>query len=274
MIIGGLFLSGFSGFVNMTFSDNGKETQFCASIRFCAVVHGHHDGIKQSCFFGPDVAVPGLVSEFCKRENPNSVYVCPLTEELVSFGMVASHVMNKLMDRPRRADLSLTFDEPLDCASSAFNPKLDGDGLGRMAELVGKRKARVLNQMRVVPGISPFYGNVIGPAGDGYIVSGDCVLKFFPWEPINSTLGAATCVPVEMTPSDEFRKLSGDDRERVNVFVSSEHVNGLPTFMRFLKIMSGMDFVGVTPWKGSSPEGVVFRHSRGYNTLFEKSESL
>ena len=227
-----------------------------------------------SCFFGYEASNPTIVSEFCKSQTPKNVFVCPLTDELVAFGMVVRKVWGNVEIGPRRADLSQPFDEPLDCACATFDPKLNGDGLGRMAELIGRKKVYVLNQMRIVPGISPFYGSLLGPKGKGYIVRSDSVLRYFPHEPLNASLGAATCVPVEMTPTDEFKRLSGDDREKMPVFVSSEHVNGLPTFMRFLKIMSGMDFVGFTTWNRSVVEGVVFRHSRGYNTLLSKEESL
>lgn len=216
---------------------------------------------------GKAASNPKTVAEFCAAFPSRSVYVCPVVDELAAFGNLVLNVD----DKPRKATLWFPNSEPLDAPFKEYNPKLKGDGLGRMAHLVRKGLA-VYNDMRRGVGIPTFYGNVLhdGRCGDRrFIVRADEVDKFFPTTPLSAKLNASNTVFVSMVPSAAFRDASGVTSETVDVIVATEYIPELPTFMNFYKVMSKMGFVGV-----SEPKNItftktmpLFRYDKAYRTV-------
>jgi hypothetical protein len=197
------------------------------------------------------------------------VYVCPLVDELAAFGVLAMKLMEIGKEKPRRAFLCSPNEEPMDGKSVEFDPKLEGDGYGVMADVV-THGVPALNDVMKCPGVSPFYGkalmrNCSSPVA--YLVRCESVDKYFPCEPISAKMYAATSVPVQFDNTNEFRKASGCESDKVNVVIVSDFIFMLPVFMNFYQIMSKCDVVAT-----ASPENVacskampVFRYRRAYS---------
>lgn len=216
------------------------------------------------CVGGYVVNDPAEMAKLCKSYPSNSIYACPLVEELAAFGVLVVNIQDR--ERPRRTSLCIPNTELLSGECVEFDTKLDGDGFGRMADLVKQGKP-VLNEMMTCPGVSPFYGKIVTrETGDlsTFIVRSDVIDKYFPSEPISSKSYAATSVPVEMVNTEVFRKDSGCNREKVNIMVASDYVPGLQVFSTFYRIMSGLPFFGVTESKIFTKNPPVFRYNRGY----------
>jgi len=216
---------------------------------------------------GQIVKSPEAVAEFCRAFPCETVYVCPLVEELAAFGALVTTLEK---ESPRRANLFVPNTEVINAEFKEFDPKLAGDGLGRMASLV-HRGIPVLNEMRTGPGISPFYGKIIHDGSknvSNYIVSLEGIDEYFPYEPISARFYAATSVPVRMSVMPKFRKDSGCESEYADVFVASDYVPDLSVFMRFYRLMSGKSFVGISDAKDitafAKKTMPVFRYNRAY----------
>ena len=241
---------------------------------------GSWTNIKKWCPLGSRIALcgsivksPDAMAQFCQMFPCESVYVCPLVDELAAFGALVS-ILDK--EKPRRANLLIPNTENIDTEFREFDPKLAGDGLGRMAGLI-HRGIPVLNEMRKSLGVSVFYGRIIHDGlkgGSEYIVDLDSINTYFPLEPVSAKLYAATSVPVRMVVTSEFRKASGCEREYADIFVASDYVPDLPVFMRFYKLMSGRDFVGTSNVNDKMfvrrimP---VFRYNRAYKLFLENA---
>jgi hypothetical protein len=150
-----------------------------------------------------------------------------------------------------------------------FDPKLEDDKYGRMASLIHNGMA-VLNQIYEGPGAWPFYGNVLTnephPVVGMFIVNSSVVAEYFPTDPVSAKFHAATTRPIMMTPSPEFRSMTGCTREKVSVIVSSDFIPGTTTFMNFYKMMSGKDWCAITPSHLVEPCKTipVFRYNKAY----------
>jgi hypothetical protein len=222
-----------------------------------------------ACLCGPAVKDPGKVAEFC-RAFPNSrVYVCPLVDELAAFGAL---VVAASEEKPRRVNLFVPNKERLNEEFVEFDPKLDGDGYGRMADLV-KMGLPVLNEMMSGPGVSPFYGKVITDGLSGasvYVMRPQDADRFFPKEPISAKTYAAMCVPTRMVNTEAFSSKSGWKGKRVDVVVASDMIPELFTFMGFYAVMTGRGFFGTAPAgevtiiRSKAP---VFRSDRAYRVV-------
>jgi len=217
------------------------------------------------CVCGLAARDPGKVARFCRAVPCRRTYVCPLVDELAAFGAL---VMRLPEERPRRAWLYAPDERPAGDEFVEFDPKLEGDGYGRMADLV-RRGMPVLNEMMSGPGLVPFYGKVLTDGLQGasvYVVRSQEVADFFPVEPLAATY-AAMCVPVRVGNTAEFAKASGWRGDWVDVAAASDAVPGVAAFARFYKVMSGRGFFGVSDPKEVSiarRKAPVFRHNRAY----------
>ena len=228
---------------------------------------------------GPGVRHTDLVSAFCRRMPSVRLVVCPLLDHLPAFGHVAGSLLMENKDRPR-SDLFYTpYDAALPTEYKEFDPALEGDGLGRMAHLVQSYNP-VVNQMMQTPCISPFYNRVLSSkrwwSNPLFIFRSEAVSKFFPSEPLSLKQFASSWVPVTVTNTNMFTDASGWEAERVQIFVASDRVPGLSTFMRFFTLMCGLEFVTSTCLNDFPlPQKVaVFRYSRGYSverSLYQKA---
>ena len=217
------------------------------------------------CLCGPIVASASAVSFFCRKFPCCKVYVCPLVEELAAFGILAAQVKS---EKPRRVSLFLPNENSLNAPSIDFDSNLNGDGYGKMANIVS-RGMPVFNEMMIGPGISPFYGRVLRKPSARYpsrfLVSSNVVDVYFPTEVLSLKKYAATSVFVETNNTKEFSKASECSDEKVFVAVTSDYIPGLPVFMNFHKLMSDSWVIGVSDSCDGIPSNIpVFRYNKGY----------
>ena len=225
------------------------------------------------CVAGYVANDPVAIAELCRTHPCNTVYVCPLVEELAAFGVLAVNLLDK--EKPRRTSLCITNNQDMEGQYLEYDHKLDGDGYGKMADVVHRGFA-VLNEMMDCPGISPFYGRVLANKSGlppVFIIRSDSIGRYFPHEPLSTTHYAATSVPVEVENTRSFMEQSKCNAPKVNIVVSSDYIPGLPVFMNFYKVMSGNDCVGTTCPKqlASSKKVPVFRYNKAYKMEFSKS---
>lgn len=224
------------------------------------------------CLCGSAAGDPSMVAEFCRLIPSRRVYVCPLTDELAAFGVL---VMNLPGERPRRAWLHVPNMESAGDKFVEFDPKMEGDGYGRMADLV-RKGVPVLNEMMCGPGLFPFYGKVLTDGLQGasvYVVRSQEMADFFPSETLSVTY-AAMCVPVRVRNTEAFQKASGWRADWVDVVAASDMVPGVSTFMRFYKVMSGRGLFGVSGAKEViilKKTAPVFRYNRAYRISLDGS---
>lgn len=218
------------------------------------------------CVCGPVAKDSAEIAKLCHKYPSHAIYVCPVVDELAAFGVLVTNILDK--EKPRRTSLCVPLMHELHGEHIDFDPKLEGDGYGRMADLV-RHGLPVLNDMMSFVGISPFYGKVLSKKADNhhtYLIRSHAVDRFFPQEPLSIKLYAATSVPVQVTNTKSFQDASGCKADKVNIVVSSDHIPGFPVFMNFYKIMSGDDFVGTVDLKHMNVHKKlpVFRYNRGY----------
>lgn len=232
---------------------------------------------KPVCLCGEIVRSPEKVSEFCRMFPSLKVYVCPVVEELAAFGALVPAVLDK--ERPRRANLCIPDSRQADYKFVAFDPKLEGDGYGRMAYHVSKGRP-VLNQMMSGPGASQFYGRVLtdGIGGCGlYFIRSQEMDEFFLEEPLSVKLYGAMCVPVRVANTEKFQKATEYNGKEVDVMCVSDMIPGLVTFTGFYRAMSGRGFFGSSPLcqiKQLVGRGLVFRSDKGYRVDLGKDGRL
>jgi hypothetical protein len=195
---------------------------------------------------GPVVENPERLSEICSRYPVNRIYVCPLVDELEVFGCLVDKLCREKLEMPRRANLCEPNREPLDFPCKQYDSVLQGDAWGRLAHGVSSGSF-MYNQIMNSAGVSAFYDKLIASIPifkeNVFIVSSDLVGKYFPSAPVSAKRHAATSVPVAMNVSEKFKKDTGWRLDKANVLVASDFIEGLGTFMRFYKIMTGKDFV-------------------------------
>ena len=226
------------------------------------------------CISGHLCSYPDLIAGMCRQVPTSTMYVCPVIDELAAFGAVCFD------ETPRKIYLSIANKDELEAEYQEFQPDLDGDGLGRMAGLVAKGLP-VWNQMRKPLGVTAFYDRMLVKEVDPgipcvYIVRLASMDTYFPSEPISARLYAASTVPVAMKVTDEFRAATKCEGETVWVLSATEHVTGLPQFMQFYQLMSGMDWVVSVEPKSVDPiqNMPVFRHDKGYRVPLEMYQSM
>jgi hypothetical protein len=160
--------------------------------------------------------------------------------------------------------------------SREFDPKLEGDGMGRMADLVANDLLPV-NEYKESIGVSPFYGKTLHrdwQEGSLCIVRMVDMDRLFPTVPISAKNYVATSVPVRMETTPQFRAETGYNGEHVDVFASTDYVPDVATFMRFYKTFSGRSFVWASEQDRviQKPIVPVFRNDRAYRVKRENYE--
>lgn len=276
---GSYFISGYRGptlsiwsdgegaVIAMTYTKNGKIVHSSAGDGGVA----HHVPI---CLSGPVVYDGKKVAEFCDTYSHSSVFVCPVVQELASLGMACEGVETF---RAHLADKNLDEYEGLDFQE--YDSNLDGDGMGRMASVIS-RNGFAVNQIMTPVGISGFYGRTLFRDVDEnreplFIVQTKSMDKYFPAASISMKHYAATSVPVVIPNTDEFRKATKCTADSVAVLASTDHIRGLPEFMRFYQVMSGRDWVcfgDKYAAKGfkSCKRVPVFRYNKAYMVPLER----
>lgn len=222
---------------------------------------------------GKSVKDPSVVSRFCELLPCRPVYACPVVDELASFG----RLVMETNENPRRVVMWHPNVEQLEYPNRVFDPKLDGDGLGRMAHLVN-RGVPVYNDMYSGVGIPTFYKQLIHNRTDRgtiYIVRGDAKKELFPSTPVSAWYYAATQVPVCMNTSNVFRERTGNTNEKVDVIVATDRIPELTVFMNFYKAFSGKDFVCMSRDKMNIGKRIpLFRHDKGYVLTKEEFDAV
>jgi hypothetical protein len=230
-------------------------------------------GIKNNPWVGvcgTMVKSPKAVAGLCKMRPGTLMYVCSIVDELAAFGALVS----EFKELPRRVSFLKQNKEVISADSMEFDLRLPDDGMGRMADAVAQG-LYVVNQTMSSIGIPIFYGMTLSREwlGTGHvIVRGDVIDKFFPNTPISAKYFAATTVPVSMSVSGEFRKVSGYNGKVIDVVVANEAEPGLDAFMSFYKAISKREFVFVTKDVQHRDIVPVFRFDRAYRVKKEKYE--
>jgi len=215
------------------------------------------------CLNGPVVNSPTFVAEFCRSFPSSSIFVCPIDQELSALGAV---VKNK---KPYRAYIPSPQVGDMPYESQEYDPKLEDDKYGRMADLVAKG-IPVYNNIYSGPGGGPFYGSVLTmaphPEMEMYIVNSESMQKYFPTDPISAKYYAATTVPVIMSPSEECKDIAGSKQDKMSVMASSSFAIGMTTFMNFYKICSGRDWCSMNPARLIAPNKTLplFQYDKAY----------
>jgi hypothetical protein len=219
---------------------------------------------------GPKVKDPAFVGSFCSRFPTNPMYVCPMTDELPAFGVLARELLADGDEWPRRV---FTFrpktDEMMALSSAAYDDNLNGDAYGRMAYIMGQGSL-VKNEIMDGPGVSFFYGQMLARLpvfhDSVYIINPESLPVYLPKAPVSLKLYAATSVPVLAAVSDDFRKITGHTEEKAVVATASDFIPGLGTFIHFHGAMTKSGIfcsgtVGSANIKGKLP---VFRYNKVY----------
>lgn len=267
--VGGCFFSGFKNPVQV-WSDGKKSTY--AYSKSCAEHHflkkaPNVEAVRHIVISGPIIRQPKQMAKLCVQFPYVSAFACTLSDGVLrAFSALVMALDEK--ERPRRANLYEPNDDALSGRESIdYNPDLgEGDALGRMANMLFLGTS-VVNQIRKPVGLSTFYGNLLLSkeklGGETYIIRAEKVSDF--------TLGCFSAtfvsqhVPVEMTVTDEFRKVTEIERQSVPIVVASDNVVGLGTFMNFYHAFSGESFVCVMGIKGDTPQNFsVYRYNRWY----------
>jgi hypothetical protein len=280
-MLGCVFMSGWNGTFVVIRSDGKSNEQYCLFGYDSKVGYWKEQNVRQSqmeifntyCICGEVVQYPEKVADICYRHRTSRMYVCPLANELAALGVLVRN-MDKML--PYRVQLAWDNKEPINAEFKEFDPKLDGDGLGRMADLVTHGLSPV-NEMMTTVGVSPFYGKTLHRewcSGSRVIVRRSEVDTLFPRVPISSKNYAATSVFVKMETSEKFRELSGYNEKYIDVFVATDYVPGVSTFMRFYKTFSGRGFVFVSDRDVVQHKKIVpiFRSDRAYKVQRETYE--
>jgi hypothetical protein len=219
------------------------------------------------CGFG---VLNGLqVVKLCELMPNACLYVCPLVEHLPAFGMVAGVAMLSGLVRPCRDLFYRPNYDVIDGKFQEFDPKLDGDGLGRMAHLV-QSYTPVINQMMTTPCLSFFYDRVICENWDSnpiFLMGQRAAEHYFPTSPISVRNYAAIWIPVSIKNTDIFKKDSNYEEDFVNIMVSSEYIPGLNQFLSFYHLMCGRFFVVSNEVNSriATSQLPIFRYNKAYS---------
>jgi hypothetical protein len=221
---------------------------------------------------GPSVADSYLVSVVCNHFPNNPLYVCPVVEELPSFGFLANELIKQGKEYPRR----ISFSNPVtgDIEGSYCYPyeeSMENDAFGKMAFSVSKDVV-VYNEMFTGLGLSPFYGRGLSnkPISPEtvYILNEDIVDDLLPLVPISLKNYAAKTVPVDVVVPDDFRRKTDCQGKRARIFVANDSLFGVGVFMKFYGALTKLGYV----CSGEISEGFqgslsVYR----YNKMYEVS---
>jgi hypothetical protein len=210
---------------------------------------------------------PELLGTMCQFYSARWIRPCPLAVGLEAFGALAEALVKEGLEKPRQAPLTVPFSEDVDGADcQEFDPVMNADGLGRMANLVAKGKP-VLNQMRKGPCVREFYGSVVSRDGKGtwMMMSGEAT-RMFPSEPASLKSHVARFVPVQVESTEKFREATGCDDVLVDLLVASDAIPGSTTFLKMYFPYSGRKAVClVDPKSSDAPRNApVFRYNRGW----------
>lgn len=267
-MIGCYVLSGSRGPLHVVWSDGKKQHSktICRVMGRFAVLDEQKDVKKAIC--GPVCLMPDKMAILCKHIGHQVVYVCPLVRGLAALGAMIAAFPEIKSVTPAWPNT-----DTLDLPCKEFDKELDGDGYGRMADLLSKGMS-VLNQMVKTPAYTAFYDRVLSMESHDnpvYLVRRVDASRIFATEPTSVREYAASMVPVEMVNTNEFRDMTGCTDDKVSVMVSSGYNQGMADFMRFFKVLSGRCWVrsyepSCFKFKGNIP---TFRHHGGYNVSGE-----
>jgi hypothetical protein len=234
------------------------------------------DEFARICVSGPIIHKPERMAELCNQLPSVPAFACTLTDGyLRAFSALVVALDEK--ERPRRVNLCEPNEEALSGRKSIdYNDDLDGDGLGRMANMLFQ-KVPVVNQIRRAAGHSPFYGNLLLAdeqfGEETYIIRPEKMKDYFiPNKSFGESFLMAH-VPVEVQVTDRFKQDTETQRERVPILISSDSVIDLPVFMNFYHAFSGRSFVRVMRIQGDTPQNLpVYRYNKWYGEMdFEES---
>lgn len=202
------------------------------------------------------------LGQLCRDYPSDEVYALPWIESKKEL----SDNLKGNGGRPNRlwpCDLNC---ELMDGEFQEFDESLGSDALGRMAHLISQGH-RIRNEIMCSPCGSPFYGKIVSKYGGGsliFLLSISGVSKLFPMEPLSAKLYAATTVPVRFKTSDLFAKVSKIKSPYVDILIANDYLPGSAVFLKFYKLASGVDFVGLDDPIERDQILPVFRYNRGY----------
>ena len=276
------FLSGWSG-TFMVLKSDGTDEKHCVFGWETGKGHWKGNNVSQDdlrklstrmpiCVCGSVVLSPEAMGKLCSRFPNSRMYACPIVEELAAFGVLVRNAGK----RPYRAALFWDNKDTIDAEFQTYDPVLEGDSMGRMADVITAGLPAVNEVMKTI-GVSPFYGRTLHKGwipGSQIIVRTVDMDSLFPISPISAKNYVATSVPVKMETTEQFRELTGYNEPFADVFVSTDYIPGLSTFMRFFKTLSGRGFVFTSKndKKKHGPIVPVFRGDKVYRVLKEKYE--
>jgi hypothetical protein len=277
-MIGSLFLSGWTGLFGVLRCDGKKA--FLAGWG----QNGHwigselpNDSLEANppiplCVYGDVVKSPEKMADLCFRFSNSRMYVCSLVDELPALGALARNIRVT----PFRSILAWENTTSIDAESKTYEKDLNGDAMGRMADVVANGLCAV-NDVKTTVGVSPFYGKTLHKdwkEGCQFIVRTAEMDNLFPSVPISAKHYAATSVPVRMENTEQFREQTGYNGSHVDVFVATDWLPDVSTFMRFYKTFSGRGFVCASDQNKIRHNRYVpvFRSDRCYRVPREKYE--
>jgi hypothetical protein len=223
------------------------------------------------CVCGKIVSFPDKMADLCRRFPNSKVYACPVVDELAAFGVL----VRNLSLNPRRIPMAWENRESIDAESISYDPVLEGDAMGRMADVVARGMPAV-NEMMTTVGVSPFYGRTLFRDE----TSGIAMVRIsemdylFSTVPVSAKNYAATSVPVRMRNTDQFAERTGYNGTFVDVFVATDYMLGVCDFLRFLAVTTkkGIAFSADQIRVKHADMVSVFRWDRAYRVPREKYE--
>ena len=281
-MVGCAFMSGMSGSLMMVYSDGHNFTYCLFGVDSqSGMWRGNvvdQDALSKIsmrvpiCVYGGIVRLPEQMATLCNRFPNSRMYACPMIEELSAFGAL----VKKIGHKSYRFIPAWENKQTMDAEFVTFDPSLNGDGYGRMADVLSHGMP-VVNEIMTTVGVSPFYGKTLHSnwqAGCQVIVRIQDIDSFFPRIPISAKNYAATSVPVRMETTDQFRMMTGYNDEVADVFVATDYVPEVSTFMRFYKTLSAKGFIFASDQDKVMHKGYVpvFRSDKAYRLTRENYE--
>ena len=210
---------------------------------------------------------PDRLRNLCHAYPAHWLRPVQLIEGLAAFGVLAETLVKEGQEQPRQVQLMSPCRDDIEGAEfQEFDPKLEGDGVGRMANLVAKGQP-VLNQMWAGPCLTGFYGSIISREGNGvWMTTVEQAAKMFPVEPPSIKKHVARYVPVQVKATDAFREQTDCEDERVNLLVASGVIPDSTTFLRMFFPYCGKKIVCLLDPKSSeAPKNLpVYRYNKGW----------
>ena len=273
-VVGACFLSGFKDCSVVYLDTDGSTQSFQVSGPYVYEADFEIADIPADmpwALCGPGVEDARLVSAKCREGVASCVSVCPLVGPLAAFGYLVGGLALQGKERPRRTLFCEPYDDIIMQDVQEFDPRLEGDGYGKMAHVIISGKP-VVNQMMRTPCVSPFYGKVISAdrwwGEPTFLLLPTIAAHYFPTELLSVRNYAASHVPVFVRNNDEFAKDSGYEEDDVKIFVANDITPGLGSMLRFCNAMGGNKFaIASNPQSFTSiPESIpLFRWLGAYN---------